>query len=112
MTDDKIGCRRLFCAIEGCGEIDETHSAYCIHHSRSIHYLCGENGNLCPSCQKKQQTKTSISQEIKSIRCEEIIRHGLKLFPNLTREEFFNLKFKLVEPTRIKWDNRIWREEK
>jgi len=45
-------------------------------------------------------------------KCEDIVRHGLKLFPNLTREEFFNLKFKLVEPTRIKWDNRIWREEK
>jgi hypothetical protein len=33
----------------------------------------------------------------KSIRCEDIVRHGLQLFPNLTREEFFDLRFISVE---------------
>ena len=34
-----------------------------------------------------------IKAKIKEIRCEEIVRHGLQLFPNLTREEFFDKKF-------------------
>ena len=27
----------MHCAIDGCGEIDETFTAYCIEHGRSIH---------------------------------------------------------------------------
>jgi len=29
----------MYCAVEGCGKIDETHTAYCIKHGRSPHRI-------------------------------------------------------------------------
>jgi len=29
----------MVCAIEGCGEIDESYTAYCITHGRSVHTI-------------------------------------------------------------------------
>lgn len=46
------GCGKMFCAIEGCNEIDESHTAYCVRHQRSTHMICGENWQ-CQSCKKK-----------------------------------------------------------
>ncbi len=47
------GCGKMFCAIEGCNEIDESHTAYCVRHQRSTHMICGENWQ-CNSCKKKR----------------------------------------------------------
>ncbi len=46
---NKKGCGKMYCAIEGCGRIDESHSAHCVKHNRSPHNICGENG-LCFEC--------------------------------------------------------------
>lgn len=39
---DKKG--KMYCAIKGCGKIDETHSAYCIKHGRSLHKIHNKEG--------------------------------------------------------------------
>ena len=52
-NEDKVGCRKMFCFIEGCGKIDETHTAYCIKHGRSPHRICGESEYLCKDCKTK-----------------------------------------------------------
>lgn len=45
----KQGCGRMFC--KDCGNIDDTHTAYCSVHGRSYHLICGERKeHLCPSC--------------------------------------------------------------
>jgi len=35
--DDKE--KEMYCAVEGCGRIDETYTAYCIKHGRSLHKM-------------------------------------------------------------------------
>ena len=55
-TKNKKGCGKMYCAIEGCGKIDESHTAYCIEHGRSVHNICGENG-LCSKCKKIMENK-------------------------------------------------------
>lgn len=32
----------MYCAIDGCGRVDKTHSAYCFVHGRSPHRIKGE----------------------------------------------------------------------
>ncbi len=54
--EEKKGCGKMYCAVEGCGKIDESHTAYCSEHSRSFHKICGEKSGisgeimLCPEC--------------------------------------------------------------
>ena len=48
------GCGKMYCIIEGCEEIDESHSAYCLKHQRSSHMICGEKG-LCSKCVKLRE---------------------------------------------------------
>lgn len=56
------GCGKMYCAIiddetgKVCGEIDNSHSAYCIKHGRSTHKICGDEG-LCLDCEKRQEEK-------------------------------------------------------
>ncbi len=52
---DKLlkGCGKMYCAIEHCGRIDESHSAYCSEHGRSSHKICGLDKNLCDQCKAK-----------------------------------------------------------
>ncbi len=54
---NKKGCGKMYCAIEGCGKIDESHTAYCVKHGRSTHQICGENG-LCFECEKRNRNNT------------------------------------------------------
>ena len=39
-TEAKDG--QMYCAVEGCGLVDDTHSAHCIKHGRSTHKIKGE----------------------------------------------------------------------
>lgn len=45
------GCGKMYCAIQKCGEFDESHSAYCVVHGRSYHQICSTI-RLCPKCEK------------------------------------------------------------
>lgn len=29
----------MYCAVEGCGRVDETHTAHCLKHGRSVHKI-------------------------------------------------------------------------
>ena len=54
MLEEKKGCGKMYCAIEGCGRVDETHTAHCIIHNRSLHKICGENG-YCKDCKEEEK---------------------------------------------------------
>ena len=42
----------MYCAIEECGLVDKTHTAYCIKHGRSVHRIKGEESTETTENQK------------------------------------------------------------
>ena len=40
---EKIEVGDMYCAIDGCGRVDETHTAHCIEHGRSPHRILEES---------------------------------------------------------------------
>jgi len=53
MKNEK-GCGKMYCAIEDCGEIDNSHTAHCVKHGRGVHRICGEDNSLCNKCKEKE----------------------------------------------------------
>ncbi len=97
------GCGKMYCSVEGCGEIDEGHNAYCIKHIRSPHRICGEFKHkgkivsfLCKECQ--EDTKSELSKKFMVEPLEFVRRNdGLYLF-----NEDGNLE-KLPDDSPTKW---------
>jgi len=52
--ENKKGCGKMYCAIEDCGEIDNSHTAHCVKHGRGVHRICGEDNSLCNKCKEKE----------------------------------------------------------
>lgn len=61
--ENNLGCGKMYCFIEGCGEYDETHTAYCVKHGRSPHRICSEGKTLCPECENHSQFESNYSKE-------------------------------------------------
>ena len=45
-TEAKEG--EMYCAVEGCGLVDETRTAYCIKHGRVTHRIKGQSNESSP----------------------------------------------------------------
>ncbi len=63
MTEAKEG--EMYCAVEGCGLVDETHSAHCIKHGRSTHKIKGEDKIYAQESQATPQMPKGQSSESK-----------------------------------------------
>ena len=43
MANKEIKDGEMYCSVEGCGLVDESHTAHCLRHGRSTHRIKGED---------------------------------------------------------------------
>lgn len=89
-VEKKQGCGKMYCS--QCNNVDESHSAYCITHQRSSHYVCNET-KLCPKCDNLKVTSNHSPRQTKNESCSmdkepEVVASGSKDISSDLKSEY------------------------